>query len=138
MKWLRGKKKVVSLSLLEIWILLILKAGGGWVGADKVMAIIFLLERVYGLAKVCFVPGRIPWSRDVANALNRLTSLGLAEALPQGGAYRLTENGRMAVERYSLSDLRLRYPYNLIKFFIGWNTDALADYIRVNYPEWTA
>jgi hypothetical protein len=117
--------------------MLILKATNGrWVEADKAMAIAFLLEKVYGLSKACFVPGRIPWSRDVGAALRRLVELKLAEASPQGNAYRLTEEGRVAVERYPLNDPKLRYPFILIKFFIDWNVDALREYIHVNYPDW--
>jgi hypothetical protein len=139
MKWLKERKKAIDLSWLEVWILLVLKAAGGrWVGVDKIMAIIFLLERVYGLSRACFVPGRIPWSEDVANALKRFVSLRLVEELPQGGAYRLTEKGRMAVEKYSLSDVKIRYPFSCIKFFIDWDTDTLAEYIQVNYPDWKA
>jgi hypothetical protein len=137
MKWLRKRKKAIDLSWLEIWILLILKAAGGrWVDVKKIMAVVFLLERVYGLSKACFIHGRIPWSRDVDGALRRLASLGLVDVLPQGGAYRLTESGRMAVERYSLSDVRIRYPFSCIKFFIDWDVDTLAEYIQVNYPDW--
>ena len=139
MRWERRRKAAMSLDLLEVWLLLILKAAGGqWVRVDKIMAIMFLLERVYGLTRSRFAPGRIPWSRDVKCALERLTSLGLAEALPQGGAYRLTEGGRMAVERYSTSDPRIKYPYADIRFFIEWDVDALAEFILVNYPEWVS
>jgi hypothetical protein len=135
-KWLMKREKRLALSLLEIWLMLILKAANGrWVEAEKVMAIAFLLEKVYGLTKACFVPGRIPWSRDVDAALRRLASLGLIEKLPQGGAYRLTERGRMAVERCPLSDVKIRYPFADIQFFIDWNIDTLVEYIRVNYPE---
>jgi len=137
MKWLRERKRVASLNLLEIWILLILKAAAGrWVRVDKIMAIVFLLERKYGLSKARFVPGVIPWSGDVVVALRRLASLGLAEELPQGGAYRLTEEGRMTIERYSLGDPKLRYPFIDMKSFIEWDVNALAKHIRVNYPEW--
>jgi hypothetical protein len=136
MKWLRERRKrAVSLSLLEIWILLVLKAAGGrWVVTDKIMIIIFLLEKVYGLTKACFLPGRI-WSGDVVNALRRLISLGLIEEL-HGKAYRLTENGRMTVERYSMSDPKIRYPYADAKLFIEWDVNTLREYVRVNYPGW--
>jgi len=136
MKWLRERRKrAMSLSLLEIWILLVLKAAGGrWVGTDKIMIIIFLLEKVYGLTRACFMPGRI-WSGDVVNALRRLTSLGLIEEL-HGKAYRLTENGRMTVERYSMSDPKIRYPYVDAKLFIEWDVNTLREYVWVNYPEW--
>ena len=137
MKWLRKRrKKAVPLSLLEIWILLVLKAAGGrWVGTDKIMIIIFLLEKVYSLTKACFLPGRI-WSGEVVAALRRLTSLGLVEESPQG-AYRLTENGRMTVERYSMGDPKIRYPYADAEFFVEWDVNTLREYVRVNYPEWT-
>ena len=138
MKWLKERRKTITLDWLEIWILLILKAANGrWVGVDKIMAIIFLLERVYGLTKAHFVRGRIPWSEDVVNTLRRLTSLGFVEETP-GKAYRLTENGRTAVERYSMGDPRIRYPFADIRFFIEWDTNTLAEYIKVNYPEWVA
>ncbi len=134
MKRLREGRKA-DLNWLEIWILFVLSTAGGWIGIEKIMAIIFLLERVYGLSKACFVPGRIPWSHDVVDALARLTSLGLVEV--DDRAYRITENGRMAIERYSTGDPRIRYPLVAVKFFIEWNVDTLAEYIRVNYPEWT-
>jgi hypothetical protein len=138
MKWLKERRKTINLNWLEVWLLLVLKAANGrWVGVDKIMAVIFLLERVYGLARARFVPGRVPWSGDVVNALRELASLGLVEEL-HSRAYRLTENGRMAVERYSMGDPRIRYPFADIRFFIGWDVDALAEYIRVNYPEWVA
>jgi hypothetical protein len=137
MRWLgeRKKKTVVNLDLPEVWLLLILKASAGWVRLDKIMAIMFLLERVYGLTRARFVPGRIPWSQDVKCMLERLASHGLVEA-HWGGAYRLTESGRMAVERYSMKDPRIKYPYADIRFFIDWDIDTLAEYIMVNYPEW--
>ena len=138
MKRLKERGKTITLDWLKIWILLILKAAGGrWVGVDKIMAIIFLLERVYGLTKARFVRSRIPWSGNVVNALKELASLGLVEET-LGEAYRLTENGRMAVERYSMGDPRIRYPYVDASFFIEWDVDALAEYIKVNYPEWVA
>jgi hypothetical protein len=134
-KWLKREKKAPDLNWLEIWILLILKAGG-WVGIDKIMAITFLLERVYGglngLAKVCFVPG--PWSEDVVSALKRLVAQGLAEE--REGTYRLSEKGKTVVESLPMSDVKVKYPYADIKFFVEWDISALKEYIQVNYPGW--
>jgi hypothetical protein len=134
MKWLRERRKA-DFNWLEVWILYVLRAAGGWVDVEKIMAIVFLLERVYGLSKACFLPGRIPRSRDVVDALARLTSLGLVEA--SGNSYRLTEDGLAVVKRYPLNKVEYRYPFSCIEFFIDWPTDSLAEYIRVNYPEWT-
>jgi hypothetical protein len=133
MAWPR-RKRGPDLNWLEVWILLILAAGGGWVGVDKIMAIAFLLERAYGssLIRACFVPG--PWSEDVIAALKRLTSLGLAEEM--GGAYRLSEKGKMVIESYPMNDVKIRYPYVEIKFFVKWDVGSLKEYIRVNYPGW--
>jgi hypothetical protein len=136
-KWFRRRSKMPDLSWLDVWILLILKASGGsWVGVDKIMAIAFLLERVYGgrhgLVKACFVPG--PWSEDVVAVLKRLVSLGLAEE--RGGAYRLSEKGKAVIESRPMDDIRIKYPYAEIKFFIEWDVDSLKEYIRVNYPGW--
>ncbi len=137
MKWLKERRKTPDLGWLEVWILLILKAaGGGWVEIDKIMAITFLLERIYGgpggLVKVCFVPS--PWSEDVVLALKRLVSLGLVEE--QGNSYRLSDNGKTVIERYPLNDARFRYPYVNAKFFIDWDLHTLKEYIQVNYPSW--
>ncbi len=69
------------------------------------------------------MPGHIPRSGDVVNALRGLASLGLVEEF-YGKAYRLTENGKMVVERYSMGDPRIRYPFADIRFFIGWDIDG--------------
>jgi hypothetical protein len=134
---LKERRKAPDLGWLEVWMLFILKAaGGGWVGVDKIMAVAFLLERIYGgpngLVKVCFVPG--PWSEEVVNALRRLVSLGLVEE--QGNAYRLTDEGKAVVESYPMDDVRFRYPYVDVQFFVEWNINSLKEYIRVNYPGW--
>ena len=121
--WLKEGRFVPS--LLEIWLMLVLKAvNGRWVEADKIMALAFLLEKVYGPTRACFAPDRIPWRRR--RRAEEAVELKLAEASPQGSAYRFTEEGRMAVERYSLNDPKLRHPFSLI-IFIDWNTDALAE-----------
>jgi hypothetical protein len=133
-KWLR--KKAPELNWIEIWILLILKAGGGWIGIDKIMAITFLLERVYGgsngLVEIRFVPG--PRSEDVVDALKRLVAQGLAEG--REGAYRLSEKGRTVVESLSMNDVKIKHPYAGVELFIEWDVDTLKEYIRVNYPGW--
>ena len=135
MKWLRKRREVPDLNWLEVWILLILKAGG-LVGIDKVMAIAFLLERVYGgpngLVKVCFVPG--PWSEDVVYTLKRLVAQGLVEE--RGGAYRLSENGKTVAKSLPMDDVKIKYPYAEIEFFIEWSVSTLKEYIQVNYPGW--
>jgi len=135
MKWLRKRREVPDLNWLEVWILLILKAGG-LVGIDKVMAITFLLERVYGgpngLIKVCFAPG--PWSEDVVGALKRLVAQGLVEE--HEGTYRLSEKGKTVVESFPMDDVKIKYPYAEIELFIEWNVNTLKEYIQVNYPGW--
>jgi len=136
-KWFRRKKETSEeLGLLDIWILMALKAEG-LVDRNKIMAIVFLLERAYGLTKTCFVPGRIPWSRDVETALRRLVEIGLIEELPER-AYRLTEEGRRAVEKIPMKDPKFRYSYADIKFFTRWDLDSLVEYIRLNYPQYAA
>jgi len=96
---------------------------GRWVEADKIMALAFLLIR----ADQCLFCARShsPVQRRRRRA-EEAVELKLAEASPQGSAYRFTEEGRMAVERYSLNDPKLRHPFSLI-IFIDWNTDALAE-----------
>ncbi len=66
---------------MELWILLILKAAGGKVCCKtKIMKILFLLEKVYGITGVKFEPYSYgPWSKDVKGALRRLVELGLVE-----------------------------------------------------------
>jgi uncharacterized protein YwgA len=112
------KKEIKKLRPVELWILLILKAAGGEVCCKtKIMKILFLLERVYGIVGVRFEPYNYgPWSKDVEHALRRLVELGLVEERelqkPLEGPehtglmyiYRLTEKGREVVEKIPLKD----------------------------------
>lgn len=139
-----------NLRPVELWILLILKAAGGEVCCKtKIMKILFLLERVYGIIGVKFEPYNYgPWSKDVEDALRRLAELGLVEERelqkpPEGPehtgvihVYRLTEKGRSVVEKIPLKDPRWRLPYADVKFFVGWDVRDLMEYIYVNYPEY--
>ena len=90
MRWLNVIKRkkdrdmeteMKNLRPVELWILLILKAGGGEVCCKaKIMKILFLLERVYGIIGVKFRPYDYgPWSKEVEGALERLVELGLVE-----------------------------------------------------------
>jgi uncharacterized protein YwgA len=135
---------------VELWILLILKAAGGEVCCKtKIMKILFLLERVYGIIGVKFEPYNYgPWSKDVEDALRRLVELGLIEERelqkpPEGPehtgvihVYLLTEKGRSVVEKIPLKDPRWRLPYADVEFFVGWDVRDLMKYIYVNYPEY--
>jgi len=88
-KWLKVIKRkkdrdveteTEKLRPVELWILLILKAGGEVCSKTKIMKILFLLERVYGIIGVKFKPYIFgPWSEDVEHALRRLVELGLVE-----------------------------------------------------------
>ncbi len=142
--------EIKKLRPVELWILLILKAAGGEVCCKtKIMKILFLLERVYGVIGVKFEPYDYgPWSKEVEDALRRLVELGLIEEgelpkPPEGPehtgvmyVYRLTEKGRRAVERIPLKDPRWRLPYEDVKFFARWDVRDLVEYIYVNYPEY--
>jgi len=142
--------EIKKLRPVELWILLILKAAGGEVCCKtKIMKILFLLERVYGVTGVGFEPYDYgPWSKEVEDALRRLVELGLIEEgelpkPPEGPehtgvmyVYRLTEKGRRALERIPLKDPRWRLPYEDVKFFVEWDVRDLVEYIYVNYPEY--
>ena len=142
--------EIKKLKPVELWILLILKAAGGEVCCKtKIMKILFLLERVYGIIGVKFEPYNYgPWSKDVEDALRRLAELGLVEERelqkpPEGPehtgvihVYRLTKKGRSVVEKIPLKDPRWRLPYADVKFFVGWDVRDLMEYIYVNYPEY--
>ncbi|NAZ33494.1 MAG: hypothetical protein GU356_04310 [Pyrobaculum sp.] len=142
--------EIKKLKPVELWILLVLKAAGGEVCCKtKIMKILFLLERVYGIIGVKFEPYNYgPWSKDVEDALRRLVELGLVEERelpkPQDGPehtglmylYRLTEKGRRAVEKIPLKDPKWRVPYAAVRFFVGWDVRDLMEYIYVNYPEY--
>jgi hypothetical protein len=136
------RRRAEGLRPAELWILLVLKAAGGEVCCrTKVMNIIFLLEAAYGVIGVEFEPHDYgPWSGEVECALRRLVRLGLVEELPPevagaARAYRLTEEGRRAVEGIPLKDPRWRLPYEDAEFFARWDVRDLVEYIRVNYPE---
>jgi hypothetical protein len=122
------KTEIKKLRPVELWILLILKAGGGEVCCKtKIMKILFLLERVYGITGVKFEPYSYgPWSKDVEDALRRLVELGLIEERelpkPQEGPehtglmylYRLTEKGRSVVEKIPLKIRDGEFPTRLL------------------------
>jgi len=124
--------EIKKLKPVELWILLILKAAGGEVCCKtKIMKILFLLERVYGIIGVKFEPYNYgPWSKDVEDALMRLVELGLVEERelpkpPEGPertgvihVYLLTKKGHRAVETRSkdVEDaLRWRVELGLIE-----------------------
>jgi len=142
--------EIKKLKPVELWILLILKAAGGEVCCKtKIMKILFLLERVYGIIGVKFEPYSYgPWSKDVEDALMRLVELGLVEEgelqkPPEGPEhtglmylYRLTEKGRKVVEKIPLKDPKWKLPYSDVEFFVEWDVRDLMEYIYVNYPEY--
>ena len=128
---------------VEMWMLLLLRlAGGELCCKTKIMKLLFLVERVYGVTGAKFKPG--PWSKDVEEALK---GLGLVEekALnkpPEGPehtgtehVYRLTEAGREAVEKIPVRDMGWEYPYIRAKTFIDWDVGELTRYIHINYSE---
>jgi len=125
-----------KLKPVELWTLLVLKAGV--CRKAKMMKVLFLLERVYGVVGVGFEPHDYgPWSKEVEGALERLTRLGLVEGRPgrAGLMYRLTEKGREVVEKIPLKEPKWKLPYSDVEFFVEWNDDSLMEYIRVNYPD---
>ena len=144
------KKEIKKLRPVELWILLILKAAGGEVCCKtKIMKILFLLEKVYGITGARFEPYIYgPWSKDVEDALRRLVELGLVEERvlqkpPEGPEhtglmylYRLTEKGRKVVEKIPLKDPKWKLPYSDVEFFVEWDVRDLMEYIYVNYPEY--
>jgi uncharacterized protein YwgA len=145
----RDMAEIKKLRPVELWILLILKAGGEVCCKTKIMKILFLLERVYGITGVRFEPYSYgPWSKDVEDALRRLVELGLVEERelpkPQDGPehtglmylYRLTEKGRKVVEKIPLKAPKWRLPYSDVEFFVEWDVRNLMEYIYVNYPEY--
>lgn len=115
---------------------MILKTADGWVHL-KVMAVMFLLEKAYSLVGVSFRPnGGIPWSVEVETALKKLASRGFVEELPEDRGYRLGEKGRRIIRKIPLKDPKWRFPYSNAELLIRWNTRNLAEYIRMNYPEY--
>jgi len=134
------RKRREGLGPLELWILLMLKSADGWIHIDKVMAVMFLLEKTYGATGASFRPngGSIPWSIEVETALKKLASLGFVDELPEDRGYRLGEKGLQAVGKLLLKDPKWRLPYTDAKLFTRLNIRNLAERIRSNYPEYSA
>jgi hypothetical protein len=141
-----GFEMLMRLKPVEVWMLLLLRLARGELCCKaKMMELLFLVERVYGVTGAKFKPG--PWSKDVEEGLKRLKRLGLVEEEapnkpPEGpehaGAehvYRLTEAGREAAEKIPVRDMGWEYPYIRAKTFIDWDVGKLARYIYINYPE---
>jgi len=147
-----GFEMLMRLKPVEMWILLLLRlAGGELCCKTKIMKLLFLVEKVYGVTGAKFKPYKYgPWSKDVEEALKRLKKLDLVEeeALnkpPEGpehtGAeyvYRLTEKGRETAEKIPVRDMGWEYPYIRAKTFIDWDVRELTRYIYINYPEYAS
>ena len=134
--WFVGRRNG-EMKPLDLWILLVLKSADGWIHLNKVMAVIFLLEKTYGLTNTAFRPNSgIPWSIEVEIALKKLTSFGLVDELPEDRGYRLGEKGHRVVRKIPIKDPKWRAPYSTAEFFTRWNIRDLAEYIRANYPEY--
>jgi predicted transcriptional regulator len=132
-----GFEALMRLRPVEMWILILLRLAGGELCCKaKIMKLLFLVERVYGVMGIMFKPG--PWSKDVEKALRRLVRLGLVEEAPNEPerAYRLTEAGYSVVEEIPV-DMGWEYPYLRAKTFIDWGVEELTRYIQINYPEYS-
>jgi hypothetical protein len=137
------EEKGGGLSPLDLWILLILRAADGWIRIDKVMAVAFLVEKIYGLTGAAFRPsGGVPWSVEVEAALKRLALRGFADELPEDRGYRLSGRGRRAVRKIlgkiPPRDPKPRCAYLDATVLVRQDVRGLAEYIRGRYPEYAA
>jgi hypothetical protein len=113
-----------------LWAVQVLRVAGGWVGADKIMAVLYAVKLHYPMPGVGFAPrGEAFWSPEVEEALKRLTRQGFVEE--SEGAYRLTRKGNRLAEKL-LPRSNWTLPYADVVFYLLWDVKQLAEYIRRN------
>jgi hypothetical protein len=119
----------VELKLPDLWIVQLLRAAGGnWVDANKIVAVLLAVKLTYPMPGVSFtLCGETPWSPEAEEALRRLAAQGLVEE--RGGAYRLTKKGNKLAEKV-LPYSNWTLPYADIVFYMAWDVEQLAQHIR--------
>jgi len=114
----------VELKPPDLWIVQLLRAAGGRVDANKIVAVLLAVRLNYPMPEVSFtLRGETPWSPAVEEALRRLAAQGLVEE--SRGSYRLTKKGNKLAEKvlpYSNRTL----PYADLVFYMAWNVEQLA------------
>ena len=120
----------MELKTPDLWVVQVLRAAGGWVSADKIMAVLLAVKLAYPMPGVSFAPrGEAFWSPEVEETLRRLTAQGLIEEVK--GAYRLTKKGRRLAEKV-LPRSSWTLPYADVVFYLLWDVKQLAEYIHKN------
>ncbi len=111
----------------DLWVVQVLRVAGGWVAADKIMAVLSALKLTYPMPGVSIVQRNgVLWSPEVEEALRRLVSQGLAEE--SRGAYRLTKKGNKLAEKV-LPNSSWTLPYADVVFYLAWDVGQLAEYV---------
>lgn len=114
--------------LPDLWIVQLLRAAGGWVTVEKIMAVLLAVKLTYPMPEVSFtLRGEVFWSPEVEEALRRLAAQGLVEG--RGGAYRLTKKGNKLAEKV-LPHSNWTLPYADVVFYMAWNVTQLTQHIR--------
>jgi hypothetical protein len=103
-------------------------AGGGWVAAEKIVAVFYAVKLHYPMPGLSFeLHNGAPRSPEVEEALRRLMALGLVEE--SGGAYRLTKKGNKLAERI-LPDNGWALQYADVVFYLSWDVNKLMQHIN--------
>jgi hypothetical protein len=119
----------VELKPPDLWIVQLLRAAGGnWVDANKIVAVLLAVRLTYPMPEVSFtLRGETPWSPEVEEALRRLAAQGLVEE--SRGSYRLTKKGNKLAEKV-LPHSNWVLSYADLVFYMTWNVEQLAQHIR--------
>ncbi len=112
----------------DLWVVQVLRTAGGWVGTNRIMAVLSALRLSYPMSGVSFTHRNgVPWSPEVEEALKRLAAQGVVEE--SKGVYRLTKKGRKLAEKV-LPRSTWTLPYADVVFYLAWDVEQLAEYTR--------
>jgi hypothetical protein len=119
----------VELGLPDLWVFQVLRvAGGSWVAAEKIVAVLCAVKQHYPMPGLSFeLHDEALQSPEVEEALKRLVAQGLVEE--SGGAFRLTKKGNKFAERI-LPGNGWALPYADVVFYLSWDVGQLVEYVR--------
>ena len=121
---------LMELKTPDLWVVQVLRAAGGWVSTDKIMAVLLAVKLAYPMPGVSFAPrGEAFWSPEVEEALRRLTTWGFVEE--SKGLCRLTGKGNKLAEK-ALPRSSWTLPYADVVFYLLWDVKQLTEYIHRN------
>lgn len=140
---------IMTLSNRELLAVLFYVVGGVVRGATRIQKTVFLLQQELGVGSFAFVPSKYgPWSKELADALHELESLGMLyidrEETAEGSVTvyradkRFLDEGRAKFrELLKLNTALAIKLYRYTRIYTSLPLTYLLAYIYRKYPEYT-